>query len=204
MIDRLLEWMMGLPHALVYVVMALIAAVENVFPPVPADVVALFGGFLAGRGSVSAWLAFAAVWGGNVAGAMLVYGLGRRYGTDFFRGRMGRHLLNPGQFATLGEFYDRHGAKVIFVSRFLPMFRAVVPIFAGTSKVGWVRTLVPLALASGLWYGAIVYLGATAGRNWTQIRATVEASGRWLFIAAAILAADVGLWWWRSRRRSGR
>jgi membrane protein DedA with SNARE-associated domain len=200
MIDRMLEWMMGLPPALVYVVMAVFAAVENVFPPVPADVIALFGGFLAGRGSVSAPAAFLAVWGANVAGAMLVYWLGWRYGTDFFRGRMGRHLLNPGQFATLSEFYDRHGAKVIFVSRFLPMFRAVVPIFAGTSRVGWVRTLVPLALASGLWYGAIVYLGATAGRNWTHIRATVESSGRWLAIAAALLAMGIGIWWWRTRR----
>jgi membrane protein DedA with SNARE-associated domain len=58
---------------------------------------------------------------------------------------------------------------------------------------------VPIALASGLWYGIVVYLGATAGRNWEQIRAGVEASGRWLGIAAVILFALVAWWWWRSR-----
>jgi membrane protein DedA with SNARE-associated domain len=201
MIDRLLAWLVGLPPALVYVVIAAFAAVENVFPPVPADVIALFGGFLAGRGSVSPWLVFAAVWVCNVAGAMLVYGLGARYGTEFFHGRLGRHLLNERQVAKLAAFYERRGALVIFVSRFLPMFRAVVPIFAGTSKLGWVRTLVPLALASGLWYGGIVYLGATAGRNWTAIRHTVESSGRWLSIAAALLLVGAAIWWWRTRRR---
>jgi membrane protein DedA with SNARE-associated domain len=200
-IDRLLEWLVGLPPALTYVVIGLVAALENVFPPVPADVIALFGGFLAGRGSVHPVAVFLAVWLCNVAGAMFVYWLGFRYGTGFFRGRFGRMILNPGQFATLGEFYARHGAKVIFVSRFLPMFRAMVPIFAGTSKLGWVRTLIPLAAASGLWYGGIVYLGATAGRNWDQIRKTVESSGRWLFIVAAVLLAGCAVWWWRSRRR---
>jgi hypothetical protein len=92
---------------------------------------------------------------------------------------------------------------VIFVSRFLPMFRAVVPIFAGTSGVGFWRAAIPMALASAAWYGAIVYLGATAGRkNWQEIRSTVEASGKWLAVAAGVLALAVGWWWWKSRREA--
>ncbi|HEX5727722.1 MAG TPA: DedA family protein [Longimicrobiaceae bacterium] len=200
MIDRLLAWMTELPGALVYLVIGVFAALENLVPPVPADVIALFGGFLAGRGVVHPLAAFLVVWIANVGGALLVYFAGRKYGAGFFQGRLGSMLLKPGQVARLAYFYDRHGAKVIFGSRFLPMFRAVVPIFAGTSGLGFVRTAVPIALASAAWYGMIVYGGATAGRNWEEIRAGVESAGRWLLIPAALLLAIFGRWWWKTRK----
>ena len=99
----------------------------------------------------------------------------------------------------LSGFYARRGTVVIFFSRFLPAFRAVVPIFAGTSGVPFVRAAVPMALASAAWYGMIVYLGATAGENWEEIRAAVESSGKWLAIVAVVLALAVGWIWWKSR-----
>jgi membrane protein DedA with SNARE-associated domain len=201
LVDRLIEWMQGLSEVLVYVVIGLFAAVENVFPPVPADAIALTGGFLAGQGVVNAWIVFVIVWTCNVAGALLVYWLGRRYGSSFFDTRAGRFLLQPKQMARLARVYEKHGAKVIFVSRFLPAFRAVVPIFAGTTGMSFWRAAVPIAVASGAWYGIIVYLGATAGQNWDRIRAAVDASGRWLAIAAAILAVVVVWFWWKSRRQ---
>lgn len=199
-VDRLLAWMTGLPEALIYVVIGAFAAIENVLPPVPADVIALFGGFLAGQGAANPWIAFLVVWLCNVAGAMAMYGVGRRYGTSFFGTRLGRMLLQPHQMEKLSGFYRRRGLVVILVSRFLPMFRAVVPIFAGTSGLGFWKALLPMALASAAWYGIIVYLGATAGENWETIRAALDRGGRWLAIAAAALAVAVGVWWWRSRR----
>lgn len=199
LIDQLIAWMEQLPGALVYVVIGVMAGLENIVPPVPADVVALTGGFLAGRGVTNVWMSFLVVWGANVGTALLTYWIGRRYGTAFFEGRLGRMILHPGQMTKLAALYAKHGGKVIFFSRYLPGFRAVVPIFAGTSGMGLARTAVPIMLASGLWYGLIVYLGATAGRNWEQIRAQVEASGRWLGIVAVILFAAVAWWWWKTR-----
>ncbi|MBW3569539.1 MAG: DedA family protein [Gemmatimonadetes bacterium] len=199
LIDRLIAWMEGLPELLIYVVMGAMAGLENIFPPVPADVVALTGGFLAGRGVIDPTLAFLVVWMANVATALLMYGAGRRYGASFFSTRVGRAVLQPGQLQRLASLYDRHGGKVIFFSRYLPGFRAVVPIFAGSSDMGFFRAALPIALASGLWYGFIVYLGATAGRNWEQIRAAVESSGRWLAIVAAALVLIVGWMWWQTR-----
>jgi membrane protein DedA with SNARE-associated domain len=198
-IDAMLAWMEGLPEALIYVVIGVMAGLENIVPPVPADVVALTGGFLAGRGVTDPILSFLVVWICNVSTALLVYWVGRRYGTSFFSGRIGRMLLQPRQMSRLSALYERHGGKVIFFSRYLPGFRAVVPIFAGTSGMSVPRTAIPIMLASGLWYGLIVYLGATAGRNWEQIRAQVEASGRWLGVAAAVLFLAVGIWWWKTR-----
>jgi membrane protein DedA with SNARE-associated domain len=199
LIDQLIAWMEGLPEALVYVVIGVMAGLENLVPPVPADVVALTGGFLAGRGVTNVWISFLVVWGANVGTALLTYWIGHRYGTRFFQGRLGRMILHPGQMSKLAALYEKHGGKVIFFSRYLPGFRAVVPIFAGTSGMTLGRTAFPIALASGLWYGLIVYLGATAGRNWEQIRAQVEASGRWLGLVALILFIAVGTWWWKTR-----
>jgi membrane protein DedA with SNARE-associated domain len=142
---------------------------------------------------------FALVWLGNLSTALLMYALGRSHGSRFFQGPLGSRLLRPRQMEKLGEFYARRGTVVIFVSRFLPMFRAVVPVFAGTSGVSFWRAALPMALASALWYGGIVYLGATAGANWQEIRGMVESSGRWLGVAALLLALAVGAWWWRSR-----
>jgi membrane protein DedA with SNARE-associated domain len=199
LVDRLIAWMEGLPEALVYVVIGLMAGLENIFPPVPADVVALTGGFLAGRGVTDPVLSFLVVWTCNVGTALLMYWVGRRYGTSFFSGRVGKMILQPRQMVRLGALYQKHGGKVIFFSRYLPGFRAVVPVFAGTAQMGFFRAAIPIALASGLWYGLIVYLGATAGQNWEQIRAAVESSGRWLGIAAAILFAILGWYWWKTR-----
>jgi membrane protein DedA with SNARE-associated domain len=199
-IEQLLAWLSAAPAWLVYLVLGLAAALENIIPPIPADVVVLFGGVVAGQGGASVPLVFLAVWAGNVAGALLVYLLGRRYGAGFFASRWGRLLLNPTQLAQLDGFYRRYGFRVIFVSRFLPMFRAVVPAFAGVSGLGFWRTAAPMAAASGMWYGMIVYLGAAAGRNWREILGTLSDIGGWLWAGAAIVAAGVGWWWWTSRR----
>lgn len=202
-VETLLQGMTDLPELLIYVVVGVFAAVENVFPPVPADVIALFGGFLAGNGGANPWVVFVVVWLSNVAGALLMYWIGRNYGQRFFSTRIGQLVLQPQQLVKLDAFYRRRGAGVIFVSRFLPMFRAVVPAFAGMSGLGWLRAGLPILAASGLWYGLIVYVGATAGQNWELIRGTLEATGRWIYVVALALAAGVALAWWRSRDRSG-
>ena len=200
------EWLGGAldrlaaaPEALIYLVLGAAAGLENVVPPIPADVVVLFGGLLAGRGGASVGLVFLAVWVGNVGGALLVYGLGRRYGARFFEGRLGRLLLRPGQVEMLNAFYRRYGFAVILVSRFLPMFRAVVPVFAGVAQLGFWRTAAPLALASAAWYGAIVYVGGVAGRNFDEIVRSLESAGRWLWLAAGVVGLAAALWWWRTR-----
>jgi membrane protein DedA with SNARE-associated domain len=199
-IDGVVVWMEGLPEPLVYLVIGVFAGLENIVPPVPADVIALAGGFLAGRGVTNAWLSFLVVWLSNVSTALLTYWLGWHYGPGFFAGRVGRMILHPGQLTRLATFYARYGSVVIFASRFLPGFRAVVPVFAGTARLSPVRTIPPIAIASGLWYGLVVFVGATGGEHWEEIRASVERSGRWLGLVALPLFVATAWWWWRTRR----
>src|SRR2546425_9691287 len=83
----------SLPPGPLYALIAVLAALENVFPPLPADTAVALGAFLAGRGRLDGWLVFGLTWGANVGSAAAVYGLARRYGRAVFRGEIGRKLL---------------------------------------------------------------------------------------------------------------
>lgn len=197
----MLRALADLPPALIYVVIGAGAAIENVVPPIPADTFVLVGAFLAANGRTDAWLVFLWTWLPNVASALFVYWLARHYGGAFLKSGVGRRLLQPRQLRQIAHFYSRLGTPAIFASRFLPAFRAIVPVFAGISRVGFWRVALPVATASALWYGMLVYVGAAAGRNW---RAVIDAFARvnsTLLAAAVILLIVVGIWWWRSRRK---
>lgn len=192
-----------MPPAIIYVVIAAGAALENIFPPVPADTFVLLGAFLAEAGAASLWLVFLSTWLANVASAMVVYALAFRFGDGFFATTAGHWLLKPRQLQQIGRFYARWGTATIFVSRFLPAFRSLVPVFAGVTRMPLRRVFMPLALASGLWYGALVYLGAIAGRNRDVIMDFFERASTLLLVLAVPLLAALALWWWRSRRIGG-
>ena len=160
----------------------------------------LLGAFLSAQGKANAVVVFLVTWGANVGSATAVFFVARRYGEKFFDTKVGAFLLNKKQMAQIGRFYDKWGMFAIFFSRFLPAFRAMVPVFAGVTKKPAIKVLPPLAIASGLWYGLVVYLGATAGDNFDQIVAFFDRASTWLLIGAAILGAAFLFWWFRSRK----
>ena len=156
------------------------------------------GAFLAGRGTLNPWAVFGVTWVGNVSSATLVYGMARRYGRAFFGGRLGRRLLPEAVLAQITRAYERHGAYGIFLSRLLPVWRGIVPPFAGIAGVGAARTLVPLALASALWYGALIYFTATLGSNLDVVLAALRHVNRILGVLA--LVTLLGAAWYVARR----
>lgn len=199
--DTAVGLFLGLPPALLYALLGLGSALENLIPPIPADTFILLGGFLAGRGALDPWLVFAITWGCNVLSALAVYGLGLRYGRSFFETGAGRHVLHEGQLERMREFYRRWGHAAIFLTRFLPGLRAVVPAFAGVSHQPFLPVAVPLALASAIWYGLLVWIGATFGRNLSTMLGWLGDANRVLLLVALVLAAAIGAWWYRTRRR---
>jgi membrane protein DedA with SNARE-associated domain len=177
------------------------AAVENVIPPIPADTFVLIGAFLAAGGRASVPIVFLCTWLPNVASAIGVYAMARRYGKGFFQTRAGHWLLQPQQLEQIGRFYGRWGIAAIFLSRFFPAFRALVPVFAGVTHVSLWKVLPPVAIASGIWYGALVWLGSLAGNNFNAIVAWFDRASTFLLIIAGMLIAAFLVWWRRSRRQ---
>ena len=197
--QALLDWLSSLSPVAMYLALAGTAAIENVFPPLPADTVVAFGSFVAARGEGSAIGAFLATWLGNIGGAMLMYWVGARYGAE----RVSRRFDKGGGQEKLQRMYARYGIWAIVVSRFLPGIRAIVPPFAGALGVGAVRSALAMGLASGLWYGGITYLAFTAGSNFDALTARMAEGQRWVGIgAAAIVAVAVAAWLIARRRRA--
>ena len=185
-----------------YAFLALIAAVENVVPPVPADLAALLGAFLSHRGVTSSPAVFLVVWLANVGGALGVYVAARRYGRRLFATGAGRRLLTPEAIGVIEREYLRFGLAGIFLARFLPGIRAVVPPFAGIVNLSPLRAGLPIALASAIWYGGITILGAELGANWDRISVILSGVNRTLgWIAVLAVVTWAGLAWLRARRR---
>ena len=194
-----LDWLTALPPAVLYLVLGVVAAIENVFPPIPADTVVAFGAFLAARGPATLAGAFLATLGGNIAGAMGMYAAGRRFGAE----RLAQRLAAGGSSKRLQDFYGRYGAVALFVSRFLPGVRALVPPFAGALRLPAWRVLLILGTASGIWYGAITMIAYRVGADWPTLQAKMRAWQHVLVIGAAVVAViGLGVWLIRRRRKA--
>ncbi len=202
-LQSLLDWLAALPPTALLPAMAALAAVENIFPPIPADVLVAFGGFIAARNHASPIPAFLAVWLGNVSRAMLMFVVGRRLGRDWIARRF--HLAPGGaNEKRLLDAYERFGTAGLFISRFLPAFRALVPPMAGALRLPLPRVIVAIALASAAWYGFITWLAFSAGSNWETLASTLSRAGSWTgAIAVGIVAIAVAAWWFRRRRSVG-
>ena len=200
-VETILAWLGELPIGTLYVAMGVIAAIENIFPPFPADAVVAFGAFLAARGKGSPYTAFGVAWTGNVLGAALMYYVGRRYGASAFTARLEKWGGKNAE-ARLRAMYARYGIPALFISRFLPGVRALVPPFAGALKLPPLAVAAAIALASGVWFAFITWIAYQAGEDFDVLYARIIHSSKIAAIAGFGLVAIVAiLFYMRHRRR---
>lgn len=196
-----LAWLSGLPPAALYAALAVVSAAENIFPPLPADTVVAFGAFLAARGQATLVGAFLATWFGNVAGALLVYTLGRRYGVQYAHRWMSR-FGGVANEARLQSMYARRGILALFLSRFIPGLRALVPPFAGALRVPPLRATLAIAVASAIWYGIVTVIAYRVGSDWATLQARLREAGATAALIAGALVILAVAWYLIRRRRS--
>ena len=199
--DAVLAWLGSLPPAALYVILAVVAATENFVPPIPADVIVAFGSFLAAREQRSPIPTIIAVVIGNVGGAVAMFALGRRYGAAWIRRRM--RVMGEGAEQRVRHWYDRFGLPALFLSRFLPGVRAVVPPLAGAIRVPATGAIIAIATASTLWYATLAVLAYRLGSEWDRIASVIgEFQTGAAIVAASIVALAAAMWWLLRRRRS--
>lgn len=201
MLEALITWLAGLPPVAIYGVLALMAMVENVFPPFPADTAIALGAFLAHRGVTEPWTVFVVTWVANVGTAMAMYFLAAHHAPALFRSRFARRFLPADGMAFVRREYQRFGLLGLFIGRLLPGFRAVVAPFAGLIHLGPLRAGIPMALASALWYGGLVFLAATFGQQFDRIVAVLSGLNRTLGVVALLVLVALVAWAVRRIRR---
>lgn len=198
----LLDWLVTVPQGVLYAVLLVTAAIENIFPPFPADVVVAFGSFIVAQAPGGTMLGvFLAVWIGNVGGAMLVYALGRRYGAE----RLERMLAGrraESRDARVRRLFDRFGLPALFVSRFVPGVRAIVPVFAGALRLPIGPVVFMMGTASAIWYGAITLIAYQVGSDWERLKDTVSRYGTVAAIVGGVILVVGFVVWLIASKRS--
>jgi membrane protein DedA with SNARE-associated domain len=198
-VTALLEWLVSLPTWALYGSLALIAAAENVFPPLPADTVVGVGSFLAARGSGSLLVVATSIWAGILLGAIGMYFVGRHYGSAALMRRFG----GADTEARVAQMYASYGISALFVSRFLPGVRAIVPPLAGALRLPLRQVVPAMAAASAIWYGLIAWLGFRFGQNLEQLQAMIGSATRTSgLIAVGIVLLAGGVIWWHRRAKA--
>ena len=199
--ESFLQWVAQLPGGAVYAVLVGLSALENIFPPVPADLAVVLGAFLGRQGIVSAPLLGLLCWLGNTASSAGMYFYARSHGRRFFATGWRRKLMPPEAIAALEKAYGRYGVYGIFISRFLPGVRAAVTPFAGVAGMRPARALIPSASASAIWYAFLVTAGSALAQSWPRAQALLADANRALAIVAGLVIAIAFFFWWRARRR---
>lgn len=200
-VNAVIEWLGQLPLGTLYVAIGVISAIENIFPPFPADAAVAFGSFLAARGQGSPYTTFLVSWVGNFVGASIMYYVGRRFGSSAFITRLERWAGADAE-QRLMKLYGRYGIPALFISRFLPAVRAVVPPFAGAMRLPALPVALCVAGASGIWFAIITFVAFRAGTNWETLYATIVRSGKIIgFSASGLVVLVVAFLYLRYRRR---
>jgi membrane protein DedA with SNARE-associated domain len=189
-VDSIINSLSQLPLPALYLSIAVISAIENIFPPFPADAVVAFGSFLAARGTGSPYTAFLVSWVGNLLGASLMYYVGRRYGSGPFIRRLERWVGKDAEPRFLA-LYGRYGLPALFVSRFLPAVRALVPPLAGAMRLPPLPVALAVATASGIWFAFITWIAFRAGSDWDLLYARIVHSGKIAGLGAIILVVAI-------------
>lgn len=170
-------------------------------PPVPADTAVALGAFLAARGApVHVLGVYGVTVVANVASAIGMYYVALTVGRSFLETRTGRRLLSASAQGTIERAYQRYHLWGIFVSRFLPGYRAVVPPFAGIARLPAPKALPPMAIASAIYYGIIVAGAYRVGASWEAVLEFVRQVSLELLVLALAVTLVLGFLFWQARR----
>lgn len=198
-------WISGLIGAFGALGVALLMALENLFPPIPSELILPFAGFLVGRGDLGFPSALAAATAGSLAGALVLYALGRWGGRGLVLRYGGLLRLKEGDLDRAEGFFDRHDEWVVLFGRMVPGIRSVVSIPAGMLGMPLPRFVLLTALGSAAWNALLLGAGWYLGSNWQRVSGLVGSASTVVLVLAALALVAAALWWWRghSGRRSG-
>jgi membrane protein DedA with SNARE-associated domain len=189
--ERLLSYFEGLPDMLIYLVLGLSAFVENIFPPLPGDMITVLGAFLVGMGQVEFAGVFISTTVGSLLGFLTLFALGRYLGRRFFFDN-DFWFLKAGDIAKAEGWFRRYGYVVIAFNRFLPFIRSAVALAGGIAGLRLLPVTL-LALASCMvWNCLWIFMGYSLGNHWETVEKGIsEIMKKYNHVLLCVLAIAV-------------
>ena len=162
-----------------YIGIFLLVAIENIFPPIPSEIVLTFAGFLTTQTQMNVWLVIVAATAGSVAGAVVLYLVGRLFTPErlerLFDGKLGRILhLKASDVSKAEKWFLKREKTAVFVCRFIPVVRSLISIPAGAAKMHWGAFLSLSAAGTFAWNTLLIFLGRFAGDAWESMVSYVD------------------------------
>jgi membrane protein DedA with SNARE-associated domain len=189
-LDAVLIWAQSIISRTGYTGLVLVMFLENVFPPIPSEVILPLAGslVLSGRFTLAGITLVGAA--GSVAGALVFYGLGRLLGEDRIRGLLRRYgrwlLLGEEDFDKALAWFNRYGEKVIFFGRMVPIVRSLVSIPAGIARMAMGRFVLYTAIGTAFWSFILALAGYLLGHSWPLVSAWVSKYERIVLAVGAV------------------
>ena len=179
-----------------YAGITFLMTLESMVAPVPSEAVMPFAGFLwfEGKMALAPIIIFSTL--GSIVGSLISYFIGL-YGGRLFVEKFGRYfLLNKEHLASTERFFNKFGAKTIFISRFIPIVRHLISLPAGMAKMPLPKFVVYTIIGAGLWNTFLTWLGYCFGGKWEIIRQYSEK----IDVVTLIVFVAVIIWWFLKRR----
>lgn len=166
----------------------LLIALENIFPPLPSEVILPLAGFTASRGGFALWEALFWTTVGSVAGALVLYAIGAALGMQRTMAIAARiPLIETSDIDKTVTWFHKHGSKAVFFGRMLPVFRSLISIPAGIERMPLPLFLTLTLAGSLIWNSVFVLAGYQLGENWHRVERYAELF-QYLVIGAVALA----------------
>jgi membrane protein DedA with SNARE-associated domain len=186
-LSDLATWVQDVIESLGYLGVALLVIAENLFPPIPSEIVLPFAGFVARRGDGSVVVMVVASTIGSVVGALVLYAIAAAIGPERIRSfvvRFGKWFgVKESDMVRAEEWFDRRSNAAVLVGRCVPLIRSLVSIPAGFRRMKFVPFITLTAVGSAVWNIALIGAGATLGDQWDRVGDYVGIF-QWLVIAA--------------------
>ncbi len=164
-------WAVNLMETLGGLGIAILIAIENVFPPLPSEVLLPLAGFTASQGTKFGLIA-AIIWAtiGSVIGALILYGIARLFGRERTRKLLNSlPLMRMEDVDKTESFFHKHDKSTVFFGRMLPIFRSLISMPAGVIKMNIPLFLAFTTAGSLIWNTALIYAGYVLGDNWSAV-----------------------------------
>lgn len=185
-------WIEQIIVTLGYPGIALIMAIETIFPPIPSELVMPLAGFLAADGKMNFWGVVLSGTLGSVIGAVVLYWAGLYANETIVRRlvrRYGRYFLIDEKDVnkTLATF-TRFGPVAVFVGRLIPLVRSLISVPAGMERMNPITFVLLTTLGTALWSGILTYTGMVLGQHWNQVVVWLSQYQKLVLVAIGVVA----------------